>query len=201
MKLSLPLAEVDFADIAVWPRSVKVAAMAVLATFVLLMGYLLVHADSRQELAAEQRAQERLQAEAQSKAQRAQELAGAEARRQRAVAALRTMLRRLPTDTEVPALIEHITRAAVANGLTIDRIALGEERPTGLYLALPIAIAAHGKYHQFGAFAADIASLPRLVTLHDFEIKADSDRGALAMTITAETYRYTDHALELEDAP
>jgi type IV pilus assembly protein PilO len=60
---------------------------------------------------------------------------------------------------------------------------------------LPISIAATGSYHDLGAFVSGMAGLPRIVTLHDFEIVMDADDSAnLRMDITAKTYRYRDEA-------
>jgi type IV pilus assembly protein PilO len=41
-----------------------------------------------------------------------------------------------------------------------------------------------------GAFASDIAQLPRIVTLNDIVIT--NDKGVLAMDAVAKTYRYLD---------
>lgn len=196
LAMTMPSGDLDIADIATWPNTLKGAGCACLATLVLAAGYLLVLADSRRELAAAERQQERLQTETMTKQQLAAKRTVAEAQRQRAATALGQLLERLPSDTEVPGLIEDITRAAVANGLTIESLTLGEEKQADLYLELPIAIAAHGRFHQFGRFAAAIAALPRLVTLHDFDIHADEGREDLTLAIVAKTYRYTDRAPE-----
>lgn len=193
MKLTMTLPrDLDIADVATWPRALKGAGCICLATLVLAAGHLLVLADSGRELAAAERQQDRLRTETATKKQLAAHRTAAETQRQRAATALGQLLARLPSDTEVPGLIEDISRAAVANGLTIDGLTLGEEAQADLYLELPIAIAARGRYHQFGRFAAAIAALPRLVTLHDFDINADDDKEDLTMTIVAKTYRYTD---------
>jgi type IV pilus assembly protein PilO len=61
------------------------------------------------------------------------------------------------------------------------------------YIELPIAIEANGSYHDLGAFVSGMASLPRIVTLHDFEIEMSGDDSSnLSMDITAKTYRYRD---------
>ena len=61
------------------------------------------------------------------------------------------------------------------------------------YAELPIAIRVSGRYHDMGAFAADIANLSRIVTLHNVNITVPREAGgALAMEATARTYRYLD---------
>jgi len=61
------------------------------------------------------------------------------------------------------------------------------------YVELPISIEAEGSYHDLGAFISGMAGLPRIVTLHDFDIEMSGDDSSnLSMEITAKTYRYRD---------
>ncbi|MEM1143480.1 MAG: type 4a pilus biogenesis protein PilO, partial [Pseudomonadota bacterium] len=101
------------------------------------------------------------------------------------------LISQLPSDTEVPGLLEDITNKGLLNGLEISTIDLRDEKTREFYIELPIAIAAAGSYHDLGAFISGMAGLPRIVTLHDFEIKAGKE-GPLNMSITAKTYRYKD---------
>ena len=103
------------------------------------------------------------------------------------------LISQLPSDTEVPGLLEDITNKGLLNGLEISSIDLQPEVAREFYVELPIAISARGSYHDLGAFISGMAGLPRIVTLHDFTIRADKDGGsALGMSITAKTYRYKD---------
>ncbi len=97
----------------------------------------------------------------------------------------------LPGATEVPSLLEDITQRGVTNGLRITSIDMQEEHPREFYIELPITIKAEGGYHDLGAFVSGLASLPRIVTLHDFSISTiDLKSGLLAMTLQVKTYRY-----------
>jgi type IV pilus assembly protein PilO len=103
------------------------------------------------------------------------------------------LISQLPSDTEVPGLLEDITNKGLLNGLQISTIDLQPEVSREFYVELPIAIAASGSYHDLGAFISGMAGLPRIVTLHDFTIRAGSGgSAALDMSITAKTYRYKD---------
>ena len=55
-----------------------------------------------------------------------------------------------------------------------------------------IAIEVEGTYHDLAAFVSGIASLPRIVTLHDYKIKSSKDLASQQMSITAKTYRYKE---------
>ena len=82
------------------------------------------------------------------------------------------LVSQLPSDTEVPGLLEDITNKGLLNGLEIASIDLQKERAREFYVELPIAISASGSYHDLGAFISGMAGLPRIVTLHDFKISS-----------------------------
>jgi type IV pilus assembly protein PilO len=103
------------------------------------------------------------------------------------------LVSQLPSDTEVPGLLEDITNKGLLNGLEIASIQLQKEAAREFYVELPIAISASGSYHDLGAFISGMAGLPRIVTLHDFTITAKGDdANNLGMSIIAKTYRYKD---------
>jgi type IV pilus assembly protein PilO len=103
------------------------------------------------------------------------------------------LVSQLPSDTEVPGLLEDITNKGLLNGLSIQSIDLQPEVAKEFYVELPISISATGSYHDLGAFISGMAGLPRIVTLHDFQITADpKNANALDMKIIAKTYRYKD---------
>lgn len=103
------------------------------------------------------------------------------------------LISQLPSDTEVPGLLEDITNKGLLNGLAISSIDLRPEVAREFYVELPIAIVATGSYHDLGAFVSGMAGLPRIVTLHNFVISSNGDNAVdLSMNITAKTYRYKD---------
>ena len=104
------------------------------------------------------------------------------------------LVRQLPSETEVPGLLEDISSLGVDSGLEFNSIELGTERTVEFYAELPIDIKVKGEYHSLGSFVSGIAALPRIVTLHNFVIKPNSkeSEGVLEMSIVAKTYRYND---------
>ncbi len=100
------------------------------------------------------------------------------------------LLSQLPGKTEVPGLLEDITFTGLGSGLEFSVIQLQNEVAREFYVELPINISVVGSFHDFGAFVSGVASLSRIVTLHDFTINADVNRAELNMQITAKTYRY-----------
>lgn len=104
------------------------------------------------------------------------------------------MLRLLPGQTEVPNLLDDISRAGQAAGLEELLFQPEEEVPGDFYAELPIRVRLAGGYHELGQFVSDVAALPRIVTLHDMAIEPVDDAGvdALILDVTARTYRYLD---------
>lgn len=101
------------------------------------------------------------------------------------------LLRQLPTDKEVPGLLEDISGIGKSSGLDIDSIALQPERKAQFYVELPINIQVRGTYHQMGEFVSGVSAIKRIVTLHDYSIRP-AGGNMLTMNISAKTYRYDD---------
>jgi len=111
------------------------------------------------------------------------------------------MLRQLPDETDMESLLIDLSQTSVAAGLEVKYFKPGTEDKKEFYAEYPIELRVTGTYHEFGKFVSGLASLPRIVTLHDIQItpasgnkstKGKSDSGAdeLNMTLTAKTYRY-----------
>jgi type IV pilus assembly protein PilO len=106
------------------------------------------------------------------------------------------LLRQLPGKTEVPNLLVDISQTGVAAGLEEKMFQPAAEQKKDFYAEQPFRLRLIGSYHQFGEFVSGIAALPRIVTLHDIEIKAVNANGKdfdnLTLELTAKTYRYLD---------
>jgi type IV pilus assembly protein PilO len=104
--------------------------------------------------------------------------------------------KQLPGKAEMDALLSDINQAGIGRGLQFELFRPGNVVVKDYYAELPIAIKVSGRYHDIGAFAADIANLSRIVTLHNLNITASTKPGdgALGMDATARTYRYLDQS-------
>lgn len=101
------------------------------------------------------------------------------------------LLRQLPSVTEVPGLVDDVTDTGLGSGLEISDLVLPEEQIQEFYIEIPMNLDVVGDFHDFGTFVSGVASLDRIVTLHDFSISTGSDT-FLNMSIEARTYRYKD---------
>lgn len=103
------------------------------------------------------------------------------------------MLRQLPGRTEVPSLLVDISQTGLASGLEEKLFQPNPEIRKEFYAELPIRIRLTGTYHELGKFVSEIAQLPRIVTLHDLEIKpSEPGSDELVLDLTAKTYRYLE---------
>lgn len=104
------------------------------------------------------------------------------------------LLKQLPNAAEMESLLVDINQAGLGRGLQFELFKPGNEVIKDFYAELPITVNVSGSYHDFGAFAGDIAKLPRIVTLNDINIAPPSGKtgGSLMLTTTAKTFRYLD---------
>ncbi len=184
----------DVNNVGSWPGPVKIILLVILFVMVLAIGYYWHITDKQTDLARSEAKELDLRKEYEDKAGQAANL---EALRQQKIemeATFDGLLRQLPTDTEVPGLLEDITRTALDNDLTIESIDLQAERQTEFYIELPILVVVEGTYHKIGSFVSGVANLSRIVTLHDFEIEPTDNPPILRMQILAKTYRYLEEA-------
>jgi len=187
------ITDLDFDNIGNWPGPVKIILCLLILIGVTVGGYY-YHIEELQLQLAKVEAQEvELKKDFEKKAFQAANL---EAYRQQMVEmeeSFGALVSQLPSDTEVPGLLEDITNKGLLNGLEIGSIKLNKEQAKEFYVELPISIQAVGSYHDLGAFVSGMAGLPRIVTLHDFGISVrGGDTNKLSMSITAKTYRYKD---------
>jgi type IV pilus assembly protein PilO len=186
----------DFDNIGSWPVAIKVLVWVVLLIAVLVGGYYYHIEDLQLQLTTAETKEVELRKEFESKAFQAANL---EAYRQQMVEmeeSFGALVSQLPSDTEVPGLLEDITNKGLLNGLQISSIDLQKEQAKEFYVELPISIIASGSYHDLGAFISGMAGLPRIVTLHDFQISANKENSNnLDMKILAKTYRYKDEGV------
>ena len=190
------LRDLDPRDPGRWPMAVLAGAVG--ATFVLLTLFLIwffVWQDVRPELQQKEAQEQSLRTEFQQKHARAVNLVVYKQQLKDLQRSFGALLRQLPGKTEVPNLLVDISQTALGAGLQQKLFEPESEQKQDFYAELPIKMVLTGSYHQFGEFVSGIAALPRIVTLHDIDIKPSNGNGGyddLTLTLTAKTYRYLD---------
>lgn len=189
----IDLNDLDLENVGSWPAAARAIVAAMLFVLIVVLGYYYHIANLADRLEASERKELELRREFERKAFEAQNLDAYKLQLQEMRDSFGALVSQLPSDTEVPGLLEDISAKGELNGLTIESIDLQDEVSEEFYVELPIAIEASGSYHNLGAFISGMAGLPRIVTLHDFDIEMSGDDSSnLSMEITAKTYRYRD---------
>lgn len=189
--------DLDINNIGSWPPAIKVLMGIVVAILVLSIGYNFSTSELENQLELKREEESSLKEQFASKSHMAANLELYTQQMKGMENSFGVLLRQLPSDTEVPGLLEDITRTGLGSGLEFEEIKLLPEVTQPFYIELPIQITVTGAYHDLATFVSGVAGLPRIVTLHDFELApVNPHEGAkLRMSILAKTYRYNDKGL------
>ena len=195
MNLLEELRSLDPQDPGRWPLPIRIGAVAVcFVVLSIILSYFLVWQNQKPEIERRQADERTLREEFRGKHAKAVNLEVYKQQLKDIERSFGALLRQLPGKTEVPSLLVDISQTGLAAGLQEKLFQPGQEVKKDFYAELPIHIQLTGSYHEFGAFVSGIAALPRIVTLHDIDIKPDSKDAydQLSLELTAKTYRYMD---------
>lgn len=190
------LNELDFSNIGDWPLAAKAVVAALVFALVLAAWYYLDTQDQLQGLDDAERQEIQLKQSFEVKWRKAANLDAYRAQLEEMKESFGAMLRQLPDKTEVPALLVDVSQTGLGAGLEFKLFKPLDEVPKEFYAELPIHLQVIGRFHEFGTFVSGLASLPRIVTIHDISIHPrktnEGTGGELVMDATAKTYRYLE---------
>jgi len=181
----------NFREVGKWPLAPKIVVLALIVLLIVALGAWFDWKDQWDTLQVAQQEETKLREQFTQKKAKAinydlyvQQLAEVEQ-------SFGALVKQLPNRSEIDALLTDINQAGLGRGLQFDLFRPApQERMADFYAELPIAIKITGNYHDIGAFASDVAALPRIVTLNDVAIS--NDKGTLTMDAVAKTFRYLD---------
>lgn len=190
----------DLRQPGVLPTPVKGVMLVALLALTIFAGYYLDWQNQLDELATAETNEEKLKATYLDKKKQAVNLDAYRKQKAEAETTFGALLRQLPSKAEMEGLITDINQAGLGRGL---RFQLFKPAPSetikDFYAETPVTIEVTGSYHDFGAFASDVAQLPRVVVLDNLAVskparkgRAAPDEGELSMKVVARTYRYLD---------
>jgi type IV pilus assembly protein PilO len=183
--------DLDMGNAGIWPAPVKTIVLLLVFGLIMGGGYWFFIKDQFTQLDRVESTELELRKNYESKAFQVANLSVFKAQMVEMEETFGALVRQLPSETEVPGLLEDITNTALGSGLALQEVKLQPEQKRDFYSELPINIRVSGSYHELATFVSSVASLPRIVTLHDLTIKpigADSEQ--LDMQVVARTYRY-----------
>jgi type IV pilus assembly protein PilO len=181
----------NFREVGKWPLAPKIIVLTLVVLFIVALGAFFDWKDQWDALQAAQDQEVKLKDQFKEKKAKAinydlyvQQLAEVEQ-------SFGALVKQLPNRSEIDALLTDINQAGLGRGLQFDLFRPApQEKMADFYAELPINIKITGNYHDIGAFASDVAALPRIVTLNDLAIA--NNKGTLTMDAVAKTFRYLD---------
>lgn len=176
-----------------WPMLPRLMAWLALSILMVVAGWFLLLSSADDQLQAERDKEPTLKQDYRGKLAQAVNLEELRKQKLQVEEYVTQLEKQLPGKAEMDALLSDINQAGLGRGLQFELFRPGQVLVKDYYAELPIAIRVTGRYHDIGNFAADVANLSRIVTLHNMTISAPKDgAGTLAMEATARTYRYLD---------
>jgi type IV pilus assembly protein PilO len=182
-----------------WPLAPRLLTFAAAIVLAVVGGWFLVLADAQAALDAEAAKEPNLRQDYKTKLVQAVNLPELRKQKSQVEEYVNQLEKQLPGRAEMDALLSDINSAAVGRGLQFEFFGPSPEVVKDYYAEKPISIRVSGRYHDIGAFVADIANLSRIVTLSDLNVSLLAPRdaalsGTLNMEAKARTYRYLDSA-------
>ena len=175
-----------------WPWPIKLGALVLIFVLLQVAAYFLLWQSQMEQI---ERGRQEVDKEKQTFLEKKKLAVNLEAYKQQRAEieqAFGALLKQLPNKSEMDALLIDINQAGLGRGLQFDLFKPAEkENVTEFYAELPVNIKVSGNYHDLGAFASDVAKMPRIVLLTDLKIDPPKD-GNLSMEAVAKTYRYLD---------
>jgi type IV pilus assembly protein PilO len=178
-----------------WPLLPKLAASFAVSLAVAALGWFFVLADVQATLQVERDREPTLKEDYRGKLAQAVNLPELRKQKSQVEEYVTQLEKQLPGKAEMDALLSDINQAGLGRGLQFELFRPGQVVIKDYYAELPIALRVSGRYHDIGAFAADVSNLSRIVTLHNLSVVAPTGKDAgtsLSMEATARTYRYLD---------
>ncbi|MFZ6688592.1 type 4a pilus biogenesis protein PilO [Undibacterium sp. SXout11W] len=175
-----------------WPIVPRLAAAFAVLVVVILLSWFFYWDGQNEEINQKQQEEVKLKQEYKEKLQQAINLDALKDQRVLVQQYVAAMEKQLPSKAEMDALLSDINQAGAGRGLQFDSFKPGVVSVKDYYAELPIDIKLTGNYHDLGEFVADIAKLPRIVTLNNLSISSNAKDSNLTLEVVAKTFRYLD---------
>ena len=180
-------------DVGAWPLAPRISTLIGLFALVLAAGWFLVCNEAIETLELKQQEETKLRDDFLSKKRQSVNLDLYVQQLNEIDRSFGALLKQLPNKAEVESLLIEVNQSGMGRGLQFELFKPSPEIVKDFYAELPISVKLTGSYHDFGAFAADIGRLSRIVTLNNVAITPAKD-GTLTMDAVTKTFRYLDES-------
>lgn len=181
----------DFKEMPNWPLQGQLVALVLLIALILGAAYAALFSGMQEEIEQERQKEEQLRQTFVDKKRQVSNLIALENQLKQIEISFGTLLKQLPTKSEMDALLTEINQAGIGRGLQFELFRPSPEVRTEQMAELPIQIRLSGTYNELAAFVTDVSQLSRIVTIGDISLTpvGDNKSSRLVMTATAKTYR------------
>ena len=209
--MDINISELTLYNVALWPAPVKLIFILIIFLGIVFSGYWFDSKTKLTELSLARSQENVLVQQVDAKQKQVSNLNGYRKQLNQVENLFKASLRQLPKRSEIPDLLEGISKMGLANGLSFKLFKPEPEVKKEFYSELPIRIAVVGDYHQLAQFISELSSLDRVVTLHNFTLRPlnsegvdkktreDELGGKLLLVVTAKTYRYISDSEKSKD--
>jgi type IV pilus assembly protein PilO len=176
-----------------WPWFAKIGAFVIIFILIQVAFFFLLWSDQKDQIEKGQADVAKQKETFLEKKRLAVNLEAYKQQRAEIEQAFGALLKQLPNKSEMDALLIDNNQAGLGRGLQFELFKpAATENLTEFYAELPVNIKVTGNYHDLGAFASDVAKMPRIVLLTDLKVDPPNKEGLLSMEAVAKTYRYLD---------
>jgi type IV pilus assembly protein PilO len=176
-----------------WPWPIKAGALVILFLLIQVGAYFLLWKGQEEAIDAGRLEVDKQKQTFLEKKKLAVNLEAYQQQRAEIEQSFGALLKQLPNKSEMDALLIDINQAGLGRGLAFELFKPSQtENFTEFYAELPVSLKVTGNYHDLGAFASDVAKMPRIVLITDVKIDPPNKEGTLSMEAVAKTYRYLD---------
>ena len=180
-------------DVGAWPLAPRIATLIGLFALVLAAGWFLVCNEAIETFELKQQEEIKLRDDFLNKKRQSVNLDLYVQQLNEIDRSFGALLKQLPNKAEVESLLIEVNQSGMGRGLQFELFKPSPEIVKDFYAELPISVKLTGNYHDFGAFAADIGRLSRIVTLNNVAI-TPAKEGTLTMDAVTKTFRYLDES-------
>lgn len=179
-----------------WPIPVKITVLLFMVAMIALLTWFLPINNKREAIMTAEAEEQNLLEQYKTKESKARNLQAYKDQIAQMEADFKGLLNQLPKDTQISDLVDGINMVGMGSGIRFQDIKVEPEVSQEFFIEQPIRIAALGDYHQFGAFVSGLARLPRIITLHNFEVNNSKPTldtlPQLNLVLQTKTYRYKE---------
>ena len=183
----------DYNSAGNWPVEVKILVVFTLCCLLAGVGIYYVTVDQINEWEKLETEEVELKSQFENNQGRAANLNAYKKQLNEIESSLGTMLKQMPSEAEVAALLRKISNKAKEIGLEIRLFETQPMLKNGFYYELPLQLEVLGTYEEIGFFISSLSTLPRIVTVHDVsialqELEKETYDGRLVMRAIIKTY-------------